>query len=49
MNRVYDFLTTEKEPFLYIEKSIVCMKDGFLTTLSGEKGKILLHHQVICY
>lgn len=39
MNRIYDFLTTEKEPFLYIEKSIICMKDGFLTILSGSYGK----------
>lgn len=39
MNKIYDFLTTEKEPFLYLEKSIVCMKDGFLTILSGSYGK----------
>lgn len=39
MNRIYDFLTTEKEPFLYVEKSVVCMKDGFLTLLSGKDGK----------
>lgn len=39
MNRIYDFLTTEKEPFLYVEKSVVCIKDGFLTLLSGKDGK----------
>ena len=42
MNKPYDFLTTDKEPFLYLEKSIICMKDGFLTALSGKEGKVLI-------
>lgn len=42
MNKPYDFLTTDKEPFLYIEKSIICMKDGFLTALSGKEGKVTI-------
>lgn len=42
MNKLYDFLTTEKEPFLYVEKSIVCMKDGFLTLLAGEQGTSII-------
>ena len=35
----YDFLVTEKEPLLYVEKTIVRMDDGFLTFLRGEAGK----------
>lgn len=38
MNKPYDFLTTDKQPFLYVEKSIVRMKDGFLVALSGKDG-----------
>ena len=34
----YDFLVSEKEPFLYLEASILRMKDGFLTVLSGKEG-----------
>lgn len=38
MNRPYDFLTSDKQPFIYIEKSIVRMKDGFLVALQGKEG-----------
>lgn len=34
----YDFLVSEKEPLLYLEASILQMKDGFLTVLSGKEG-----------
>lgn len=34
----YDFLVSEKEPLLYLEASILRMKDGFLTVLSGKEG-----------
>lgn len=34
----YDFLATEKEPFLYIEKAIIRIKDGFLIILKGKDG-----------
>lgn len=34
----YDFLVSEKEPLIYLEKSMVRMKDGFLCALQGEKG-----------
>lgn len=34
----YDFLASEKEPLLYLEKSMIRMKDGFLCALQGEKG-----------
>lgn len=34
----YDFLTSEKEPFFYIEKGIICMHDGFLSVLNGKDG-----------
>jgi len=36
--RPYDFLVTEKEPLLYLEASILCMDDGFLTVKSGKEG-----------
>lgn len=42
MNKPFDFLVSDKQPFLYVEKSIVCMKDGFLTALSGKEGKKLI-------
>lgn len=42
MNKIYDFLLTDKEPFIYIEKSKIIMKDGFLTLLSGQEGKKIL-------
>lgn len=38
----YDFLVSDKEPFVYVEKSIVRMDDGFLTLLQGERGKTIL-------
>jgi len=38
MNKPYDFLTSDKQPFLYVEKSVICMKDGFLVSLSGKQG-----------
>lgn len=38
----YDFLASDKEPLLYLEKSILCMKDGFLTALAGEEGKKII-------
>lgn len=38
MNKPYDFLVSDKQPFLYIEKSIIRMKDGFLVSLQGENG-----------
>ena len=34
----YDFLASEKEPLLYLEASILRMKDGFLTALCGKEG-----------
>lgn len=34
----YDFLASEKEPLLYLEASIVCINDGFLTVRSGKEG-----------
>ena len=42
MKQIYDLLCSDKEPFLYVEKSIICMKDGFLTTLSGKNGKQII-------
>lgn len=38
MNKPYDFLTSDKQPFIYIEKSIIRMKDGFLVALQGKDG-----------
>lgn len=38
----YDFLVSDKEPFVYVEKSIVRMDDGFLTLLQGERGKTII-------
>lgn len=34
----YDFLLSEKEPFQYIEKAKIMMKDGFLTAMRGKDG-----------
>lgn len=34
----YDFLMSEKEPFQYVEKAKIMMKDGFLTAMRGEEG-----------
>lgn len=34
----YDFLLLEKEPFQYVEKARVVLKDGFLTALKGKDG-----------
>lgn len=42
MNKQYDFLTSDKEPFIYFEKSIICMSDGFLTALNGTNGKVVI-------
>ncbi|MBC7473938.1 MAG: CRISPR-associated endonuclease Cas1 [Candidatus Sericytochromatia bacterium] len=36
--RPYDFLLSEKEPFQYIEKARIMMKDGFLTAMRGKEG-----------
>lgn len=36
--RPYDFLLSEKEPFQYIEKARIMMKDGFLTAMKGQEG-----------
>lgn len=38
----FDFLVTDKEPLVYIEKTMVRMNDGFLTLLRGEQGKEVL-------
>lgn len=38
MKNEYDFLFTDKIPFLYFEKTKIVMKDGFLVALNGEKG-----------
>jgi CRISP-associated protein Cas1 len=35
----FDFLVSDKEPFIYVEKSIVKMDDGFLTLLNGKEGR----------
>ncbi len=35
-NKPYDFLVSDKEPILYLEKSKIVMKDGFLCALNGE-------------
>lgn len=42
MNKIYDFLVTDKEPFVYVEKTKIVMDDGFFTLLSGEEGKKIL-------
>lgn len=42
MKKIYDFLLTDKEPFIYVEKTKIIMKDGFLTLLAGEDGKKIL-------
>lgn len=34
----YDFLASEKEPFFYVEKGIICMNDGFLSVVNGKEG-----------
>lgn len=38
MKKPYDFLLSEKEPFQYIEKAKLVLKDGFLTALKGHEG-----------
>ncbi|TKW75091.1 MAG: CRISPR-associated endonuclease Cas1 [Bradyrhizobium icense] len=38
----YDFLSTEKEPFFYIEKGMICMHDGFLCVVNGKEGRVYL-------
>lgn len=35
----YDFLSSEKEPFYYVEKGIICMHDGFLCVVNGKEGR----------
>lgn len=42
MNKIYDFLVTDKEPFVYVEKTKIVMDDGFFTLLSGNEGKKIL-------
>lgn len=42
MNKPYDFLTSDKEPFIYFDKTIVCMDDGFLTAYNGKYGKRII-------
>lgn len=42
MNKIYDFLVSDKEPFVYIEKTKVVVDDGFFTLLSGQEGKKVL-------
>ena len=38
-NKPYDFLTSDKEPIVYLEKTIVKMDDGKLCLLGGHEGK----------
>lgn len=38
MKKHYDFLLSEKEPFQYVEKARIMMKDGFLATMRGSEG-----------
>lgn len=38
MKKPYDFLLSEKEPFQYVEKAKIMMKDGFLTAMRGKDG-----------
>lgn len=38
MKKPYDFLLTEKEPFQYVEKAKIMMKDGFLSIMKGSGG-----------
>jgi len=38
MNKPYDFLVSDKQPFLYVEKALIRMKDGFLVSLNGKDG-----------
>jgi CRISP-associated protein Cas1 len=42
MNKIYDFLVSDKEPFVYVEKTKIVVDDGFFTLLSGEDGKKIL-------
>lgn len=42
MKKPYDFLLSEKEPFQYVEKAVVMMKDGFLTAMRGGDGKQII-------
>ena len=42
MNKQYDFLASDKEPFIYFEKTMIRMDDGFLTALSGKLGKFII-------
>lgn len=39
MKNKYDFLITDKIPFLYFEKAKIVMDDGFLIALNGKKDK----------
>lgn len=38
MKKHYDFLLSDKEPFQYIEKARIMMKDGFLCAVQGKDG-----------
>lgn len=38
----FDFLATEKQAFLFKEKSIIRMDDGLLVSLNGAKGKEII-------
>lgn len=38
MKKPYDFLLSEKEPFQYVEKAKIMMKDGFLSAMRGKEG-----------
>lgn len=42
MNKPYDFLTSDKEPFIYFDKSMIRMDDGFLTAFNGKNGKMII-------
>lgn len=49
MKRHYDFLLSEKEPFQYIEKARLMMKDGFLCSVQGKEGfKIIAPSSLLC-
>lgn len=49
MKRHYDFLLSEKEPFQYIEKARLMMKDGFLCSAQGKEGfKIIAPSSLLC-
>lgn len=42
MNKPYDFLTSDKEPFIYFDKSMIRIDDGFLIAFNGKNGKMII-------